>query len=77
MTDPICSSDRWTCPTCGRTVVVDGSDADIRCALRACQKRHAAGHRAATEVLARYGLPDPVAAVRHGEVQGRPRRKTA
>ncbi len=53
------SQDRWSCPDCGRTVVVDGSDADIRCALRACQQRHAAGHRAATEVLARYGLPDP------------------
>lgn len=59
MTEPICSSDRWTCPTCHRTVVVDATDADTRCALAACQRRHAEGHRRATDVIARLGLPEP------------------
>lgn len=59
------SEDRWTCPGCGRTTVVDGSQADIRCALDAVQVRHDKGHRPGanpehgSEVIAALGLPDP------------------
>lgn len=54
-----CSTDRWTCPDCQRTVVVNGSQADTRAAIAAVQTRHATGHRRAAEVLGRLGLPDP------------------
>jgi uncharacterized Zn finger protein (UPF0148 family) len=52
-------SGKWTCPSCGRTVVVIASDADTVCCLEAVQKRHAHGHEAAAAVLSRLGLPDP------------------
>ncbi|NUS58634.1 MAG: hypothetical protein HOV66_27855 [Streptomycetaceae bacterium] len=52
------SDDRWTCPSCGRSVVIIGSQADVRCAIEACQRRHADGHRRAAEVLARLPLPE-------------------
>lgn len=54
------SDDRWTCPSCGRTVVVSGSEADVRCCIAAAQLRHASGHKRGEEVLHRLGLPDPV-----------------
>lgn len=60
------SDDRWTCPRCGRTTVVCGSDADTRCALDAVRKRHGKGHRPGadpghgSEVLEALGLPDPL-----------------
>lgn len=54
------SDDRWTCPTCGRTVVVLGSEADVRCCLAAAQRRHNEGHAAAAEVIGRLGLPNPI-----------------
>jgi len=53
------SDDRWTCPSCGRTVVVNGTAADTRAAIDAVQTRHARGHRRAADVIGRLGLPDP------------------
>lgn len=53
------SNDRWTCPTCGRTVIISGSAAAVRNCIRAEQERHRDGHRAGEKVLARLGLPEP------------------
>lgn len=52
------STDRWTCPSCNRTVVVDGSDADVKCCIAAAQRRHGRAHQAATAVLTHVGLAD-------------------
>jgi hypothetical protein len=54
------AADRWTCPSCARTVVIHGSAADVRCCIAAAQRRHAKGHAAGQEVLRRLGLPDPI-----------------
>lgn len=60
------SDDRWTCSSCGRTTVVNGSDVDTRCALDAVRKRHGKGHHPGpdpehgSEVIAALGLPDPI-----------------
>lgn len=59
------SQDRWTCPVCLRTTVVDAlSEADTRTALNAVRDRHGKGHdgRDTThgpEVIATLGLPEP------------------
>lgn len=50
------SSDRWTCPTCHRTTLIDGSDADTRRAIRGLQEGHADAHAAADAVLVDVGL---------------------
>lgn len=42
----VVSQDRWTCPRCGRSVVVYGSAADVACCLSAAQTRHGREHRA-------------------------------
>lgn len=42
---PMVSTDRWTCPGCGRTTVVDAlSQLDIDAALDAVRTRHGKGH---------------------------------
>lgn len=51
------SDDRWTCPNCHRTVVVAGTQPDVRCALDACRKRHDRAHAAAARLDA--ALPGP------------------
>jgi len=38
------SDDRWTCPACGRTTTVCGSQLDIDAALAAVRERHRQGH---------------------------------
>jgi hypothetical protein len=58
------SPDRWSCPVCHRTVVVDGSALDTRAALDAVRTRHGKGHDGkdvdhGPEVIAALGLPDP------------------
>lgn len=53
------SDDRWTCPKCARTVVVDGSSADVLEALCAVQKRHGKAHREAAVLSARLRNTDP------------------
>lgn len=66
------STDRWTCPSCNRTTVVCGSEADTRCALDAVRKRHDKGRHTGhdpahgSEVLAALGLPDPIPLRRTG-----------
>lgn len=61
----VVSTDRYTCPGCGRTTAVTGSDADTRCALDAVRKRHDKGHTGCppehgSEVIEALGLPDPL-----------------
>lgn len=61
----ISGDDRWTCPRCNRTTVVDGTEADRRCALDAVRKRHDKGHNGCppehgSEVIEALGLPDPL-----------------
>jgi hypothetical protein len=59
MTERFCTSDRWTCPSCHRTVVVDAiSPNDVAVAVRAVQERHATRHAQADR--ARHGdEPEP------------------
>jgi hypothetical protein len=64
------SQDRWTCPQCvpgHGTVVVIGSQADVKCCIEAVQRRHSEAHRAAAAVVARLGFPNAL----------RPARRTA
>lgn len=44
------SLDRWTCGSCSRTVVIDGSDDDTAAAITAVQWRHFRAHRDAAKV---------------------------
>jgi len=52
------SDGKWTCPYagCGQTISVSGSPDDERAALYACQRRHAAIHRATAATFARLIL---------------------
>jgi hypothetical protein len=54
------SPDRWTCPvpTCGKTVVIDGSDEDTAAAIAACQQRHYKAHRDAAVLDAKLRKTD-------------------
>lgn len=47
------SDERWSCPHCHATVVVTGSQQDVRACIRAAQERHANAHRAAARLAAR------------------------
>ena len=47
------SRDRWTCPTCHKTVVIDGSPEDVAAAIDAVQRRHGTEHRKARELDAK------------------------
>lgn len=42
---------RWTCPSCSRTVVIYASETDAHCCVVACQERHAKAHAAADAVF--------------------------
>lgn len=50
--------DRWTCPTCSRSVVIDGSDEDTAAAIAAVQTRHYKAHRDAAIVDAKLRKTD-------------------
>jgi hypothetical protein len=52
------SLDRWTCPQCSRSVVIDGSDHDTAAAIAAVQTRHYKAHRDAAIVDARLRKTD-------------------
>lgn len=54
------SDDRWTCPACGRTVLVIASPGDTRFLLEQAREHHRKGHAAGEEMLRHLGLPDPV-----------------
>lgn len=43
------STDRWTCETCARTTVIDGSAEDTAAAIAAIQRRHGKLHRQVLE----------------------------
>ena len=52
------SPDRWTCPQCSRSVVIDGSDEDTAAAIAAVMTRHGKEHRAAAVADARIRKTD-------------------
>lgn len=54
----VVSDDRWTCPYCHRTVVISGSQADVRACITAVQQRHSAGHKAAADILTHIPVVD-------------------
>jgi hypothetical protein len=47
------SRDRWTCPQCQTTTVIDGSDHDTAAAIDAVRTRHYQAHRDAAAVAAK------------------------
>ena len=51
-------TDKWTCPTCSRTVVVNGTERDTTAALQAVQARHAKAHRDAAATANRVYQAD-------------------
>lgn len=52
------SADRWTCPRCLTTTVIDGSDHDTAAAIDAVRTRHYNAHRAADAVDAKLRRTD-------------------
>jgi hypothetical protein len=43
------STDRWSCPDCNTTTVIDGSPEDTAVAIESVQRRHGKLHAAARE----------------------------
>jgi hypothetical protein len=44
-----CEPDRWSCPDCAATTVIDGSPEDTAVAIAAVQRRHGKLHQKARE----------------------------